>query len=53
MVDYRIDKHPILPVEEKEFVEFFWKGEIFRAKKDEMISAALFANGVHIFGHHH
>ena len=53
MVDYRIDKHPILSVEEKEFVEFFWGEELLKAQKDEMISTALFANGVHIFGHHH
>ena len=53
MVDYRIDKHPILPVEEKEFVEFFWGEELLKAQKDEMISSALFANGIRIFGHHH
>jgi sarcosine oxidase subunit alpha len=53
MTDHRIRKHPILPVEEREEIEFFWQGESFKALKGDTIAAALFANGIHIFGHHH
>ena len=52
MNDYRINEHPILPVLEREEVTFYWNNVPMKAKKDEMISSALFANGVKIFGHH-
>lgn len=52
MPDYRIEKHPILTVPDRNKVDFFWKGEKFEALEGDTISAALFANGVHIFGHH-
>ncbi|MCB5245518.1 MAG: FAD-dependent oxidoreductase [Candidatus Cloacimonadaceae bacterium] len=53
MEDHRILKHPILPIEEREDVLFTWNGEPLLAKKGEMISSALIANGINIFGHHH
>jgi len=53
MTDYRIRRHPILPVEDSETVEFTWKGETMVGHSGETIASALFANGIRIFGHHH
>ena len=53
MENHRILKHPILPIEEREDVLFSWNGEPILAKKGEMISSALIANGINVFGHHH
>ncbi len=53
MTDYRIQEHPILPVTEQAEFEFTWQGQPMQAHEGETISAALFANGVRIFGHHH
>jgi len=53
MNQYRINKHPILEIPEKKKVTFTWNGKPLSGYAGEMISAALFANGVHIFGHHH
>jgi len=52
MKDYRIKEHPVLPVEEREDVIFYWNNIPMNAKKGEVISSALFANGIKIFGHH-
>jgi len=49
----RIKSHPILEIVPREEVTFYWKRGFYRAYKGEMISAALIANGVNIFGHHH
>jgi len=51
--NFRIPSHPILPVEQGKTVEFIWRGETLPAREGEMISTALFANGVRVFGHHH
>ena len=48
----RIVSHPILSPPDRETVEFSWMGEIIIAKQGECISTALFANGIHVFGHH-
>jgi len=48
----RVESHPILSAPEREAIEFFWKGRTLRAFEGEMISTALIANGIHIFGHH-
>ena len=53
MTDYRIHKHPILPVEERPTFEFTWQGQTMQAHEGETISSALFAGGVRTFGHHH
>lgn len=53
MPEYRIEKHPILPVPEREKITFFWQGRQIEAYAGETISSALFANGIRIFGHHH
>jgi len=50
--DYRIQEHPILPVDEREAIEFYWQGEKILAREGETIASALFANGIRIFGHH-
>ena len=51
--DYRIHEHPILTIAEQPTFEFTWQGQPMQAHQGETISAALFANGVRIFGHHH
>ncbi len=54
MSEARIDIHPILGEKETEgTVEFNFNGEPMKAMPGEMISTALFANGVRVFGHHH
>ena len=53
MVEYRISRHPILPVPEREPLEFTWQGRPCTGYAGETIAAALFANGIRIFGHHH
>jgi sarcosine oxidase, subunit alpha len=53
MPEYRIEKHPILSVPEREKISFFWQGQELSACSGETIASALFANGVHVFGHHH
>ncbi|MGZ7046520.1 MAG: FAD-dependent oxidoreductase, partial [Candidatus Aminicenantales bacterium] len=49
---YRIDKHPILPIPPRVEIPFRWQGRPMTALDGETIAAALFANGVRIFGHH-
>lgn len=53
MEDFRIKKHPVLPIEEKQIVSFYFNKTKLQAAKGEMLSSALFANGIKIFGHHH
>lgn len=48
----RLRKHPILDVPHRDMVGFTWNGRKLRAARGEMISSALFANGIHTFGHH-
>lgn len=52
MENWRISKHPILPIEERESIEFTWQGKTLQAYAGETIASALFANGVRIFGYH-
>lgn len=53
MPEYRIKKHPILSIPDREEVSFFWQGAPLTAKQGETIASALFANGIRVFGHHH
>ncbi len=53
MTKNRIKKHPVLQIKEQNEVAFYWNKEKFFAKQGEVISSALFANGIKIFGHHH
>jgi NADPH-dependent 2,4-dienoyl-CoA reductase/sulfur reductase-like enzyme/Fe-S-cluster-containing hydrogenase component 2/bacterioferritin-associated ferredoxin len=52
-MDTRIKEHPVLNVEEKEQIQFYWNKQLLKANKGEVISSALFANGIKVFGHHH
>lgn len=53
MENCRITEHPILPVAERTDVRFYWNKTPMTAKQNEMISSALIANGVKVFGRHH
>ncbi|MBN1814310.1 MAG: FAD-dependent oxidoreductase [Anaerolineae bacterium] len=53
MFEYRVHRHPILPIEERSEFEFSWQGRAMRAREGETIASALFAGGVRVFGHHH
>ena len=49
----RAEKHPILDVfSERETVDFTFNGKSMQGFKGEVISSALFANGIKTFGHH-
>lgn len=52
MSDHRIHTHPILSALPEPTVLFYWKNHPFTARPNEMISSALIAQGVNIFGHH-
>jgi len=50
--DFRLRSHPILPIEEREVITFTFNGKELKALKGEVITTALFANGIRVFGHH-
>ena len=52
MTNHRITKHPILEIPEKTEVPFTFNGKNLSGYEGEMIASALFANGIHVFGHH-
>lgn len=52
MTNHRITQHPILPVRPVEEIDIHWQNQPLRAHSGETISAALFANGIRVFGHH-
>jgi len=53
MTESRIKKHPILSIDRHySTVSFTFNGKKLKAKEGEMISSALFAHGIHIFGRH-
>jgi len=49
---YRIEQHPILPIPPRKSISLTWKGRPLEAFEGETLSAALFAAGVRVFGHH-
>jgi NADPH-dependent 2,4-dienoyl-CoA reductase/sulfur reductase-like enzyme/Fe-S-cluster-containing hydrogenase component 2/bacterioferritin-associated ferredoxin len=49
---YRIEQHPILEAKGEANIPFYFKGKKLFAHENEVISSALFANGIRIFGHH-
>ena len=49
----RIASHPVIDVVERRDVQFAFNGRRLLAKEGEVISSAVFAHGIHIFGHHH
>ena len=48
----RIEKHPILQVSRDAGIPFHFNGRKLLARKGEVISSALFAHGIKVFGHH-
>ena len=49
----RLEHHPVLEVPvHPDMVEFTFDGNVLSARASEMISSALFANGIHVFGRH-
>ncbi|HQK88649.1 MAG TPA: 2Fe-2S iron-sulfur cluster-binding protein, partial [Acidobacteriota bacterium] len=53
MSTHRITQHPVLDIPPTETVTFYWQRQPFTARRGEMISSALIANGVKVFGRHH
>lgn len=53
MKQNRIEEHPILDVPKLDLISFYFNGERLQAQRAEMISSALIANGINVFGHHH
>ena len=49
----RITAHPILEIPAKKQVTFTWNGRTLTGYDGEMISSALIANDIHVFGHHY
>lgn len=49
----RIQSHPVLDVPPENDVAFTWNGTALAGRDGEMLSSALFANGIHVFGHHY
>lgn len=52
MPDYRIKQHPILPIPQSHDIPLFWQGNEIKGVIGETIAAALFANGIRVFGEH-
>ena len=52
MSEQRITSHPILEVPQRKVVQFTWNGKPLKGYAGEMISSALIANDIHVFGHH-
>ncbi len=48
----RIHEHPILPQKACDKITFYWNKSPLTACRGEVISSALMANGIKIFGHH-
>jgi len=52
MKDKRLTRHLILDLSDKNRISFSWRGEKLYAHKGEVITSALIANGIEIFGRH-
>ena len=50
--NHRIQSHPILTTQDRETLTFTWQDRELTALKGETIATALFAAGIHVFGHH-
>mgnify|MGYP000979735601 CR=1 FL=1 len=48
----RIKEHPILDIEDKKTISFSFNGRVLQGQEGEMVSAALFANGIQSFSIH-
>ncbi|MBW2454446.1 MAG: FAD-dependent oxidoreductase [Deltaproteobacteria bacterium] len=49
---FRIDQHPVLAPLPEATVSFTFNGQPLLARPDEVISSALYAAGITVFGHH-
>ncbi|MCK4236333.1 MAG: FAD-dependent oxidoreductase, partial [Candidatus Krumholzibacteria bacterium] len=49
---FRITRHPILTIEKRKEISYTFNGEAMKAYEGEVITTALFANGIRVFGHH-
>lgn len=49
----RITNHPILPAKQLNGISFTFNNKEYRALEGEVITTALYAAGVTVFGHHH
>jgi len=52
MINNRITSHPILAPLKGEMIDFTFDGKTIQARRGEVISSALYAAGISIFGHH-
>ena len=52
MSGLRIEKHPILSIPKRKKIGLYWNNQKLQAYEGEVISSALFANGIRVFGHH-
>ena len=52
MPSNRIAQHPILKIPARKKVPFTWDFKKLTGFEGEMISSALYANGIHVFGYH-
>jgi NADPH-dependent 2,4-dienoyl-CoA reductase/sulfur reductase-like enzyme/Fe-S-cluster-containing hydrogenase component 2/bacterioferritin-associated ferredoxin len=50
---HRIERHPVLEIKGAADISFYFNGRRLTASRDEVISSALLAHGIDIFGHHH
>ena len=48
----RITSHPIIDIVDRHAISFTFNGTRLSAKEGEVVSSALFAHGIHEFGHH-
>jgi NADPH-dependent 2,4-dienoyl-CoA reductase/sulfur reductase-like enzyme/Fe-S-cluster-containing hydrogenase component 2 len=48
----RVERHPVLEVEQRRTLRMTYNGEGIVALEGEPISSALYAAGIHTFGHH-
>ncbi|MEF3280627.1 MAG: FAD-dependent oxidoreductase [Elusimicrobiota bacterium] len=48
----RVKTHPIVEIKERKKIRFYFEGKEMFAFEGEVISSALFANGIKIFGYH-
>jgi len=51
-MSFRIEEHPILKIEPRREITFYWNDLPLPAKENEVISSALIANGIAVFGSH-
>jgi sarcosine oxidase, subunit alpha len=51
-LQFRIVNHPILPALSAAEIDFSFNGTNLKARKGEAITSAVYAAGIHIFGHH-